>query len=73
MAVTVDDILKIRAGQKVDFVCNEPLEAKAGQSLVGYVKKFRFKDMPRNVVNYKTGIVGSTLTVEALECKSDSQ
>lgn len=67
MAVTVDGILQIKAGQKVDFVCDEPLEAKAGQSLVGYVKKFRFKDMPRSVVNYKTSIVGSTLTVEAIE------
>ena len=67
MAVTADDILQIKAGKKVDFVCNEPLEAKSGQSLVGYVKKFRFNDMPRNVVGYKTSIVGSTLTVEALE------
>lgn len=67
MAVTVDEILQIKAGQKVDFVCKDPLEAKAGQSLVGYVKKFRFKDMPRSVVNYKTSIIGSTLTVEAIE------
>lgn len=67
MAVTVDGILQIKAGQKVDFVCDEPLEAKSGQALVGYVKKFRYKDMPRSVVNYKTSIIGSTLTVEAIE------
>lgn len=67
MAVSVNDILQIRAGQKVDFVCEEPMEAKSGQSLVHYVKKFRYKDMPRSVSDYKTSIVGSTLTVEAIE------
>lgn len=67
MAVTVEDILQVRAGKEEEFVCADPLSAKSGQSLVGYVKKFRANDMPRNVADYKTKIVGSTLKVKAVE------
>ena len=66
MAVTVEDILQIRAGKTAEFVCENPLSAKSGQSIVSYVKKFRTHDMPRNVENYKTSIEGNVLKVEAV-------
>lgn len=69
MVVTVEDILQIRAGKTAEFVCDSPLSAKSGQSLVTYVKKFRASDMPRNVGNYKTSIVGNVLKVEAVSAE----
>lgn len=72
MAVTVEDILKVRVGKPAEFECVDPLSAKSGQSLVSYVKKFRANDMPKNVADYKTSIVGNVLKIEAVEVESES-
>lgn len=67
MAVTVNDILQIKAGKVKPFVCESPRQAKSGQSNVSYVKKFCRDKMPDGVVDYETSIVGNVLTVTAIK------
>ena len=62
----LEEILKIKAGETVKVECATPLAAKSGQSQVSYIKKFRRDSMPEGVADYRTRIVGSTLTIEAL-------
>lgn len=66
MKVTIGDITQIKAGKARAFACDTPLEAKSGQSLVSYVKKFRREDMQPGVVNYETTIENNILTVVAI-------
>lgn len=63
----VEEILKIQGGETVVVDCGTPLAAKSGQSQVSYVKKFRQDSMPEDVADYRTRIVGSVLTIEAIK------
>ena len=67
MAVSVNDIIQIKAGKAKSFVCESPKQAKSGQSNVSYVKKFCRDKMPDGVVDYETTIDGSVLTVIAIK------
>lgn len=67
MAVTVNDITQIKAGKARAFVCETPKQAKSGQSLVSYVKKFCRESMPDGVSDYETSIDGNVLTVVAVK------
>ena len=67
MAVTVSEITQIKAGKAKAFVCDNPKQAKSGQSTVSYVKKFCREDMPSDVVDYETTIEGNVLTVLAIK------
>jgi hypothetical protein len=67
MAVTVNDIIQIKAGKAESFVCDSPKQAKSGQSTVSYVKKFCADQMPADVADYETGIKGNVLTVLAIK------
>lgn len=67
MAVTVNDITQIKAGKAKAFVCETPKQAKSGQSTVSYVKKYCREEMPGDVVDYETSVVGNVLTVVAIK------
>lgn len=67
MAVSVNDITQIKAGKAKSFVCETPRQAKSGQSIVSYVKKFCSDKMPSDVVDYETSIDGCVLTVQAIK------
>lgn len=67
MAATVKEITQIKAGGVKAFVCETPKQAKTGQSLVSYVKKFCRDEMPADVVDYRTTIEGCVLTVQAIK------
>lgn len=69
MAATVNEIAQIKAGKAKAFVCESPKEAKSGQSLVSYVKKFRRELMPIDVADYQTTIEGNVLTVQAIKVR----
>lgn len=66
MAVSVNDIMQIKAGKVETFICDSPKQAKSGQSTVSYVKKFCSDQMPSDVAGYETTIKGNVLTVLAL-------
>jgi len=67
MAVTVNDITQIKAGKAKSFACDTPKQAKSGQSLVSYVKKYCRDNMPSDVVDYETTITNNVLTVVAVK------
>lgn len=67
MAVSVNDIVQIKAGKAKSFTCENPRQAKSGQSLVSYVKKYNRDRMPADVSDYETSIDGSVLTVVAVK------
>ena len=66
MAVSVKDIIQIKAGKAKSFLCDTPKQAKSGQSNVSYVKKFCRDQMPDGVIDYETSIEGSVLTILAV-------
>jgi hypothetical protein len=65
--VTVSDIVQIKAGKAKSFLCDSPRQAKSGQSLVSYVKKYNRDRMPTDVSDYETSIEGNVLTVVAIK------
>ena len=67
MTVTVNEILKIKAGRVKSFECDSPRQAKSGQSSVSYVKKFCRDLMPIDVIDYKTTLKGNVLTILAVK------
>ena len=67
MAVSVSDIVQIKAGKAKSFTCENPRQAKSGQSLVSYVKKYQRDRMPSDVSDYETSIDGSVLTILAVK------
>lgn len=67
MAVSVSDIVQIKAGKAKSFTCESPRQAKSGQSLVSYVKKYQRDRMPSDVSDYETSIDGSVLTILAVK------
>ena len=67
MTVTVEDILKIKAGAVKTFPCDNLRQCKAGQSQVFYVGKFCRDKMSQDIDHYKTSIDGQTLIVQAIK------
>ncbi len=65
--VTVSDIVQIKAGKAKSFLCDSPRQAKSGQSLVSYVKKYNRDRMSTDVSDYETSIEGNVLTVVAIK------
>ena len=66
MGISVAEIVQTKAGKARSFQCDSPMQAKSGQSLVSYVKKFRRDIMPSDVADYQTSINGSVLTIQAI-------
>ena len=66
MGVSINEIVQTKAGKARSFPCDTPMQARSGQSLVSYVKKFRRDLMPADVEDYQTSINGSVLTVQAI-------
>lgn len=66
MKLVVNQISQIKAGKAKSFSFDTPLQARSGQSLVSYVKKFRRDLMQEGVEDYQTSINGNVLTIQAI-------